>query len=469
MNYLSGSSLAGVSLNFTERTPVSAVLLCSTPVHGHVTPLLAVARHLHHQGHRVRFLSGAKYRGAIEATGAEFLALPADADYDDSDMDAAFPGRVGRTGAAGIRYDVTAIFLRPALSQLAAVEAALDAEATDAVLVEPMFMGTLGLAAKNREDRPAVISLGIIPLGLSSPDTAPYGLGVPPMRGPIGRIRNSLLRLFAQKVIFGGVQKEAEQLMLEATGKPLKGFFMNGQERADAIVQFSVPGFEYPRSKLPTSVHFVGPVSRAVPSAGDLPEWWEELRGGKPVVHVSQGTVANRDYSQLIEPALAGLAEEDVLVVVSTGGRPIDTLPSPLPGNVRVAPYLPHDQLLPLTDVFVSNGGYGGVHYALEHGVPLVVAGKTEDKAEVTARVGWSGAGVNLATNTPTPAQVQQAVRRVLANGSFREASTRIGAEIKRSSGLVGLETVIADLSGSTSPAPRGLSVERTQRMLRIS
>lgn len=439
---------------------MSSVVLCSTPVHGHVTPLLAVARHLHENGHRVRFLSGAKYRSAIEATGAEFLALPADADYDDADMDAAFPERVGLTGAAGIRYDISAIFLRPALSQLAALEAALAAEPADAVLVEPMFMGTLGLVRKNRSDRPAVISLGIIPLGLSSPDTAPYGLGVTPMRGPLGRLRNSLLRFLAQKVIFGKVQKEAEQLMLQATGEPLDGFFMSGQENADAIVQFSVPGFEYPRANLPATVHFVGPVSRTVPSSGELPEWWGELEGNRPVVHVSQGTVANRNYAQLIEPAIEGLATEDVLVVVSTGGRPVDTLPSPLPANVRVASYLPHDKLLPLTDVFVSNGGYGGVHYALEHGVPLVVAGRTEDKAEVTARVGWTGAGVNLATNTPKPDQVRAAVRRVLADGSYRAASARIGAEIQASTGLEGLEAVIMNLSAEGAASSRAADTD---------
>lgn len=190
--------------------------------------------------------------------------------------------------------------------------------------------------------------------------------------------------------------------MLRATGEPLEGFFMSGQENADAIMQFSVPGFEYPRSNLPESVHFVGPVSRTVPSTGELPDWWGELEGSRPVVHVSQGAVANGDDAQLIEPAIAGLANRDVLAVVSTGGRPVDTLPSPLPANVRVASYLPHDKLLPLTDVFVSNGGYGGVQYALEHEVPLVVAGLTEDKAEVTARVGWSGALDAVIMNTST-------------------------------------------------------------------
>ena len=96
---------------------MASVLLCSIPVHGHVTPLLAVARYLVGRGHWVRFLTGTRYREKVEATGATYLPLPAEADYDDSDIDAAFPGRVGRTGAAGIRYDVSTIFLRPAGAQ----------------------------------------------------------------------------------------------------------------------------------------------------------------------------------------------------------------------------------------------------------------------------------------------------------------------------------------------------------------
>ena len=426
---------------------MKSILICSTPVHGHVTPLLAVSRFLANQGHRVRFLTGHRYKDAVSATGAEFLPLPTEADYDDRDMNAAFPGRVGKSGVAGIRWDVSNIFLKPAPAQIRAVDEAIATAPVDAILVENMFIGAIGLLTRPRAERPAVVSLGIIPLGIDSVDTAPFGLGVLPKPGAIGRIRNAMLRTFTQKMVFGGVQRQAEKIMLDATGQKLNGFFMSGASKADAIVQFTVSGFEYERSDLPATVHFVGPVSRVTPSQGALPSWWHELDGSRPVVHVSQGTIANADYSELILPTLEALAGEDALVVVSTGGRPLDTLPSQLPANVRAAEYLPHDRLFPLTDVYVSNGGYGGVHYALEHGVPLVVAGMTEDKAEVTARVGWSGAGINLATNTPSASQLREAVRQVLADRGYRDASARIGAEITASPGLAGLETVILNLT----------------------
>lgn len=429
---------------------MNSILICSTPVHGHVTPLLAVSRHLVQQGYRVRFMTGQRYVDAVRATGATFVALPDAADYDDSDLNAAFPGRVGKSGVAGIRWDVSNIFLNPATAQIRAVDAAIAHEPVDAILVESMFIGAVGLLARPRTERPAIVNLGIIPLGVESVDTAPFGLGILPKAGKLGRIRNATLGLITKKLIFGGVQRQAEKIILDATGKKLDGFFMTGASRADAIVQFTVPGFEYDRSDLPDTVHFVGPMSRVTKHDGELPEWWPELQGPRPVVHVSQGTIANTDYDELIAPTMAALAQDDVLVIVTTGGRPLSTLPSPLPTNVRVAEYLPHDRLLPLTDVYVTNGGYGGVHYALQHGAPLVVAGMTEDKAEVAARVQWSGAGVNLRTNTPTSEAIGAAVRRVLADSGYAERSRELGAEITASSGLAGLEAVLQTLAPST-------------------
>ena len=82
------------------------------------------------------------------------------------------------------------------------------------------------------------------------------------------------------------------------------------------------------------------------------------------MVHVSQGTVANTDFDELIRPTLTALADEDVTVVVTTGGPPVAEL-GPLPANTLAAEFIPHDKLLPKTDVFVTNGGYGALHYAM--------------------------------------------------------------------------------------------------------
>ena len=70
-------------------------------------------------------------------------------------------------------------------------------------------------------------------------------------------------------------------------------------------------------------------------------------RDGRPVVHVTQGTIDNADLTRLVEPTIEALAEEDVTVVVTTGGRPVTGCRPPLPPNTFVAEYIPHDMLLP--------------------------------------------------------------------------------------------------------------------------
>lgn len=428
---------------------MSSYLITCTPAHGHVVPLLQIARHLLARGHDVSFLTSARYADRVQSVGARFIALPAQADVDLDDADGAFPERVGLTGPAALRFDMSNLFVRPGAAQLAAVRTELEARPVDAILTEPLFVGGALLQLLPTQDRPPVVVLGIFPLGARSKDTAPFGLGVTPMAGPIGRLRNAALRTVAERAIFGGIQKEADEMARREVGRDLGGFVLDWAGRADAYVQFTVPEFEYPRPDLPVIVHFAGPLptAPATTSADALPSWWAELDGSRPVVHVTQGTIANSDFGQLVLPTITALAADDVLVVVSTGGRPVDALAGRLPDNVRVAEYLPYDQLLPLVDVLVTNGGYGGVQQALAHGIPLVVAGQTEDKVEVSARVGWSGAGVNLRTSTATPAQVSRAVDRVLTDRSFRDNAERIGAAMRDSDAWRSLDAALDEVA----------------------
>jgi UDP:flavonoid glycosyltransferase YjiC (YdhE family) len=81
---------------------------------------------------------------------------------------------------------------------------------------------------------------------------------------------------------------------------------------ADAYLQLSVPGFEFPRD-IPRSVHFVG-TPPIIPGQAPLPPWAHELDGSRKVVLVTQGTLANHNFGLLIAPTLAALANEpDVL------------------------------------------------------------------------------------------------------------------------------------------------------------
>jgi UDP:flavonoid glycosyltransferase YjiC (YdhE family) len=202
-------------------------------------------------------------------------------------------------------------------------------------------------------------------------------------------------------------------------------------ELADAYMQLSAPRFEYPR-QIPSTVHFVG-TPPIIPGQAPLPPWAHELDGSRKVVLVTQGTVANHNFGLLIAPTFAALANEpDVLVVATTGGRPVEAIPGAIPSNARVASFLPFEWLLPRVNALVTNGGYGSVNQAMSFGVPLVTAGMTEDKADVNARVAWSGVGVNLATNEPTQEALRAAVRTVLDRPAYRMRASQMSDEFAR-------------------------------------
>jgi UDP:flavonoid glycosyltransferase YjiC (YdhE family) len=88
--------------------------------------------------------------------------------------------------------------------------------------------------------------------------------------------------------------------------------------------------------------------------------------------------------------------------------------------------------LLPYVDVYITNGGYGGVMTALSHGVPVIAAGVTEDKPEVGNRVEYSGVGINLKTATPTVEQIKGAAKQVLAEPRYRQHARRLQNELGR-------------------------------------
>lgn len=59
------------------------VLVCSTPVSGHIIPMQTIAKHLVARGYDVCFVSGSGYRQQIEAIGASFVPVEGYGDFHD--------------------------------------------------------------------------------------------------------------------------------------------------------------------------------------------------------------------------------------------------------------------------------------------------------------------------------------------------------------------------------------------------
>ncbi|MDX8037181.1 glycosyltransferase [Lentzea sp. BCCO 10_0856] len=365
------------------------ILVSSLPFAGHVGALAAVSNELVRRGHDVVVHTGAKYRHKFE--GAEWLPWTRAPDFDDAELARTFPS-VG--DGKGMRANFANV--RDVLAGTGAAQArdVLEAE-FDLVVTDHLAFGA-AMAAELR-DVPWV-TVAVTPLVTS----------------------RQLARVVSRLIVDGMFNRMRAEAGLQPKPGSLEAFYSS-----ELVLAQGVHDLETVR--VPRQVRFVGRLITPARPAG-LPEWWPDL-DGRTVVHVTQGTLET-GAEDLLRPAIEQLRGHDVLVVATTGGAPVETLGT-LPGNVRAAEFIPHDLLLPRTDVMITNGGWGGVLAALEAGVPMVVVPGELDKAQVARRVKVAGAGIVRRK----PNRLGEAVDQVLARPGHRVRARELGEQITAAGG----------------------------------
>lgn len=429
---------------------MSRFLFATQPITGHFLPALPIVRTLVERGHEVMWYTGKKFRSKVEAAGATFAPYQDAYDYDDSDYDAAFAGRSAHKGLNQIKFDFIHLFMKQIGPQHHDLQAILSHFPADALVGDPSIFAAFTV---NEKGGPPNATYNITVLGIKGRDVAPFGLGMLPIDSALGRLRNRLLYGLASNVIFKAVSDEFGRQCQRVGAAPRK--FDGVPVSPYLFLQPTVPAFEYPRRDLPSQAHFIGALLPDAPTDFTPPSWWDQVvHKQRPVVLVTQGTVAT-DVQELVVPTLRALANEDV-TVIAAGVKDRAALGSdPLPVNAYVEAFVPFKPLLPHVDVYITNGGYGGVMTALAQGVPVIAGGITEDKPEVGNRLAFSGVGINLKTATPTAEQIGTAVKQVLAEKSYQQQAQAMQRELGRYQAPVLAAGLLEKLAATRRPVQR--------------
>ncbi|RYO94743.1 hypothetical protein DL766_000006 [Monosporascus sp. MC13-8B] len=436
------------------------------PAEGHANPLLKVAHGMIARGYDVVFHCSKDFETRIRAMGAEFAEAP-------GFFDLVGPEVLGQMQAMPQNLEtfyfvLLHVFIKP-IPRLAdnlgqALEDVRAREGPDRqiiVMAELCAGGVLPFRYGRPAPRgfgnvfPRTIGLSAIGLSVRSIDTAPYMLGLPPDSTGSGRLRNAaLLHLVktgpAKHALdaLAEIMRQAGATSLPPGGPdPMNDWFL----APDVTLQLCSPAQEYPLSDLDPKIHFVGCLPRREPRPDDrYPDWWPEIianssssssnsnehdgkKKRKTVVFVCQGTVA-RDLDQLVIPtmrAFADRADDDGVLVVAALGARGATLPegTEVPPNARVVDYIPYDTVLEHADVMVSNAGLGALNHAVVNGVPLVLAGITEDKTEATMRATRAGYAVGLFTQNPSTERIREGVETVLSDARYKNRAMELQAQ----------------------------------------
>jgi MGT family glycosyltransferase len=394
-------------------TEPGRILAYTSPARGHLFPLTPILDELRARGHDVALRTLGSQVELMAARG--FVAQPIDPAIEALEQD---DWRARRPQAA-LRRSVR-VFCARAEHDAPDLRRAIEEERPDALIVDIQSWGALAAAEAWGGPWAAFCPY---PLPLPSRDAPPFGPGLPPARGPLGRLRDRALR----PLVFGTVERlVVSQLNGVRAGLGLEPVDVTGMfTRPPLLIYMTAEPFEYPRSDWPANVRLVGPCAWDPPA--DPPDWLGGLE--RPLVMVTTSSEF-QDDGRLVRIALEALAEEPVEVVATLPAA--DVPRDGVPPNARVLPFVPHGPLLEHAACVITHGGMGATQKALARGVPVCAVPFGRDQLEVARRVEVSGAGTRLPASRLRPDRLRAKVREAIAR---RDGAARIAAAFERAGG----------------------------------
>jgi MGT family glycosyltransferase len=432
---------------------VARFLLAVWPFPGHYFPMIAIARSLRERGHDVAFYTGARARSTVEEEGFTCFLFES---VDDERVDALLFSR-DHYASWMLPFRLKAL-LREWLigtvpGQVEDLRRIVAAWRPEVILSETSMWAPM-LVLHETEGVPVAVFSTVAACLLPGPDMPPAGLGLPRPRGWAGRLLARAARS-AMDVLAFDFRRATSEVRGRYGLPPLPVPLTEFAGRMPLYLVPTTPEFDYERRDLPPSVHYIGPCLWNKGLHEAPPAWLDELPRDRPLVHVTEGTMHTQEPI-LLRAAARALAGQPFQVVMTTGGRrdPADLdLGAPAP-NVRIERWVPHELLLPRTDVVVTTGGAGTVMTVLQAGVPLVVVPTEWDKPENAQRVVEAGAGVRISPRRLTPARLRGAVERVLGDPSYRRNARRLAAGFASYRGPARAAELLETLTVAPAPLP---------------
>jgi MGT family glycosyltransferase len=386
---------------------MARILAYTSPARGHLFPVTPILDELSRRGHEIALRTLGSEVPRMQDRGFDATPISPRVEAIEHDDFGA------RNQHAALERSVK-VFAARAEHDAPDLERAIADERPDALVVDIQCWGAM--AAAEAWGGPWA-TFCPYPLALSSRDAPPFGPGFPPARGPVGRLRDRILR----PIVFGTVAKKVLPPVNEvraSLGLPAVADADSMFLRPPLLLYMTAEPFEYPRSDWPDSVVMVGPCAWEPPA--DPPEWLAGIE--RPLVLVTTSSEF-QDDGRLVSVALEALADEPVDVVATLPAGDPGTFD--VPANARVERFIPHGPLLEGAACAITHGGMGATQKALARGVPVCAVPFGRDQLEVARRVEVAGAGTRLPAGRLRPDRLRARVRRAMAmtEGAQRVAS----------------------------------------------
>lgn len=402
---------------------MSTILVTTSPARGHLYPLVPTLLELKARGHRVHVRTLAAEVALLQRLGLE--ASPMAAAIEGRALDdwkAKHPAQ-----AAGLAFSA---WLDRAAHEIPDMRAAVEEVVPDVLLVDVNSWGSL--AAAEASGLPFAVFSPYF-LNLRVPGRPPFGLGLAPATGLLGRLRDGLLRTvmgWAMRGDLGRLNRVREGL-----GLPALAGFEQVTAPAHRVLAYTAEPFEYDHGNWPGNVRLVGP-GIWEPPGEDLGESQDD----RPLVLVTCSTEF-QDDGALIQTALSALEGEGVRVVATTAA--LDPADFRAPANATVVRYAAHGPLLRRAVAVICHGGMGITQKALAAGVPVCVVPWGRDQLDVGRHVELAQSGVVLPKGRLSVDRMRAAVAQTR---TLRSGAQRVARAFAASGGAVRAADVLEEL-----------------------
>ncbi|MGJ6125377.1 glycosyltransferase [Mycolicibacterium sp. Y3] len=390
----------------------TTILAYTSPALGNLYPIVALLTELRRRGHRIvlRTLTAGVPIGT--AAGLDTAAV-------DPGIEAvAMTDWTARTGLGALRRGFE-VFAERAALEVEDVRRAIEAVSPDAVILDTNCWGA-----------PVATEAAALPWAtfwpyppyLSSRTSPPFGPGLAPRSGVLGRWRDAAVGAMTRRLLEREMLEPVNRLHRLLGTTPLT----SGDDfvlRAPLVLVGTAEPFEYPHPDWDERVVLIGPCEHR--SAGPPTEVFPG-----PTVLVTTSSERQGDDA-LPVTALAALADEPVRVVATFPcGVPAGV---DVPANATVRRFVDHGAVLDHAVCAITHGGMGVTQKALARGVPVCVVPYGRDQFEVARRVQVAGCGSRLSAHRLNPSRLRAAVAEAMA---MRAGAERVAAGFAAAGGV---------------------------------
>src|SRR5246500_2464095 len=395
---------------------MATILAYTSPALGHLFPFSPLLVELAGRGHKIhlRTLSTGVQTGRSLGFATDTI---------DPRIEAIVHDDWRASNSRGALKRAVDVFCQRAAYEVADFTDAIRRTRPDALIVDINCWGALSVA--DALDIPWTCFSPYTP-PLQSPGVPPFGLGLAPLPGLLGRVRDAALRPIVMGLLEKAVLPLGNTIRASAGASPVASVddFMR---RPPLMLVASGKPFEYPQTDWGDAVQMIGPCMFE-PAMDAAPEWLNAI--DRPIVLVTTSSQQQAD-EKLVRTAIAALADLPVHAVA--------TLPAGLPNDIPRTPnatavrFVPHGPVLDRAVCAITHGGMGGTQKALARGVPVCVVPFGRDQFEVARRVDVARCGTRLPARKLSADRLRVKVREAM---TMTDGAQRVAAGFAGTGGV---------------------------------